>query len=131
MIVGLCWIVGSYALCIGMVHLIRRLNQARRKNQVPIHYLLLTRNNQTQIEWYLRYLAFIAWWQGRSFKVTLLDDGSTDDTLAIAGCMYDALTITVQNEADNREQFTIPNMDECTVVMNLRDRSDLVHVPVF
>jgi hypothetical protein len=131
MIIGLCWIIGSYAACILMVHLMRRIPLWQPKGKAPVHYLLLTRNNQTQIEWYLRYLVFIAWWEGRPLKVTLADDGSTDDTLAIAGRLRESLSITVLDDASSPEELFRRYMNECTVVMNLRNRNDLVEVPLF
>jgi hypothetical protein len=131
MIVGLCWIIGCYAACIMMVHLMRSTPILQLRGKTPVHYLLLTKNNQTQIEWYLRYLVFIAWWEGRPLKVTLADDGSTDDTLAIASRLQGSLSITVLDDAASPDELFRRYMNECTVVMNLRNRHDLVEVPLF
>lgn len=47
------------------------------------HYILFTNQNQLRIEWYIRSLLFLSWLKGRTITITLIDEGSTDETLEI------------------------------------------------
>lgn len=87
MIMVLLWIVGSYGTCIIALHVIYYLQCHNMDCQgwrgKMMHYVLITRNNQLQIEWYVRSLQFIAWLKGRNMALWIYDEGSTDDTLNI------------------------------------------------
>ncbi|MCS7459960.1 glycosyltransferase family 2 protein [Paenibacillus doosanensis] len=82
MMVGLLWIFGCYGASIALVHWCYRRHRDTGRNVT--HVLLLTHNNQNQVEWYIRSLLFFSRLKGREVHVTLADEGSTDDTLAIA-----------------------------------------------
>jgi hypothetical protein len=81
MVIGLLWIIGIFALCITLVHGLYWLQ--RKTLDQTVHVVLVTFNNQTQIEWYLRSFLWVSWVRGRSIHVTVFDAGSTDDTVAI------------------------------------------------
>jgi hypothetical protein len=83
MIIGLIWIVGCYAAGIAILHFLH-WQWKKRGSERTVHYVLRTLNNQLQVEWYIRSLHFFSWIKGRSISVTLADEGSTDDTIAIA-----------------------------------------------
>lgn len=85
MIVGLLLIVGSYGSAIALVHFCHSVFQWNRRK--PLTYLLITKNNELHMEWYLRSLLMFSWLKGRNVKVLLLDEGSTDDTLIIAASL--------------------------------------------
>ncbi|MFK7694762.1 hypothetical protein [Paenibacillus sp. HJGM_3] len=81
MIVGLLLIVGSYGSAIALVHFCHSVFRWNRRK--PLTYLLITKNNELHVEWYLRSLLLFSWFKGRKVKVHLLDEGSTDETLTI------------------------------------------------
>ncbi|WP_127581199.1 hypothetical protein [Paenibacillus koleovorans] len=82
MLVGLLLILGSYGSAIALVHFCHSVFRWNRKK--PLTYLLITKNNGLHMEWYLRSLLLFSWFKGRKVNVLLLDEGSTDDTVAIA-----------------------------------------------
>ncbi|GAA4873922.1 hypothetical protein GCM10023310_61970 [Paenibacillus vulneris] len=82
MMLGLLWIFGSYAASIALVHWCYR--RRRRTGRNETHFLLVTHNNENQVEWYIRSLLFFSRFKGRDVHLTIADEGSTDETLAIA-----------------------------------------------
>lgn len=79
--IGLLWIIGCYGLSVAILHFIFGLTKAKPRQSS--HFLLITKNNGLHIEWYIRSLHVFSWLRGRQVKVTILDEGSTDDTLPI------------------------------------------------
>ncbi|ANS76104.1 hypothetical protein AWM70_17205 [Paenibacillus yonginensis] len=80
------WIVAGYALAALAVHgLYRRsLNREAAGERRFVHYVLVTRNHGRQLEWYLRAISWYAKLSSKPHLVTLVDEHSEDDTLAIA-----------------------------------------------
>lgn len=83
MMLGLVWIVGCYTAGVVILHLLHSQWMKRGADRT-VHYVLRTLNNQLQLEWYIRSLYFFSWMKGRTIRITLADEGSTDDTIAIA-----------------------------------------------
>ncbi len=81
MIVSILWIVGIYASCIAFIHVWYAMFGKREQDSNQV--VLVTYNHQTHVEWCIRYLSFLAWLQGKGLYVTVLDEGSSDDTEAI------------------------------------------------
>jgi hypothetical protein len=81
MMTGLLWMMVGYGMAIAGVHWMhhKHLHHAKRKTI----YILVTRDNQLQIEWYIRSLSFFALLKGTAVSVFVRDEGSTDDTLKI------------------------------------------------
>jgi hypothetical protein len=81
MMTGLLWMMVGYGMAIAGVHWMhhKHLHNAKRKTI----YILVTRDNQLQIEWYIRSLSFFALLKGTAVSVFVRDEGSTDDTLKI------------------------------------------------
>jgi hypothetical protein len=86
MVAQLIWIAAVYASAVVLVHILHHRKHAREvmRTGKRLHYILITRNHEAVIEGYIRMLAFHAFWTGILYQVTLLDDGSEDETLAIA-----------------------------------------------
>lgn len=78
---GLFTILACYGLAVLAVHAYYR--RTRRSARASSHVVLVTKNNQSSIEWYLRSLFFFSKVRGRVISTTVLDEGSTDDTLRI------------------------------------------------
>jgi len=79
--IALLSIVGCYGLCVVLLHWGRSV--ARLHSVPPTRVVLITSNNQKQIEWVVRSLFFMSWLKGRQINATIVDKNSTDDTLKI------------------------------------------------
>ncbi|MGG6312644.1 hypothetical protein [Paenibacillus macerans] len=77
------WVLLSYGLAAALVHLLHGLYLRRKPKDRAIHYILVTSNHENQMEWYLRALSWYARLRGLPLRVTVLDESSEDDTLAI------------------------------------------------
>ncbi|MBU7317590.1 hypothetical protein [Paenibacillus oleatilyticus] len=125
MMLGLAWIIGCYAAGVAIIHWLhwqwRRCGKPR-----TTHYVLQTYNNQLQVEWYLRSLYFFSWMKGKAISVTLADEGSTDDTLAIARrlSLEHQLSICTIAERD-LEEWVLKHADEQVVVVRLNQNEGL------
>lgn len=133
MIVGLLSIFGTYGLAIAMVHLGRsRFNWSRRK---PIHYILMTRNNELHIEWYLRSLLFVSRLKARAVHIVVWDDDSEDDTLAIAERLAAArpnhIEIADWRAASQLEERIEQYENEEVVLVRLGNEKDMQNIPLF
>jgi hypothetical protein len=130
MIEGLLWIVGAYAAAIATVHTIYRMS--RRTPNSAVHYVLLTRNNQHHMEWFLRSLFFFSWMRGKPISVTIMDDGSTDDTLEIAQRVGSDKEVEIQIEtgSDAMDTFMAEHLQEAVVVVKLSGVEDIKSLPM-
>ena len=77
-------ILAAYGVSVGLVHLFRWRWQLSRPASETTHAVIVTRDVGATVEWHLRTYAFALWLRGRDTKVTLIDEGSGDDTLRIA-----------------------------------------------
>lgn len=125
MMLGLVWIMSCYAAGIALVHLLH-WHWKRQGTERTTHYVLRTYNNQLQMEWYLRSLHFFSWVKGRTIAVTIADEGSTDDTLAIAERLrlVHHLNIWTTVEMD-WDKWVLKHQDEQMVVVRLNHNEDL------
>ncbi|OXM86370.1 glycosyltransferase family 2 protein [Paenibacillus rigui] len=126
MILGLLWIFGIYAASIALVHWCyrRQRKQTRRATQI----LLITYNNETQVEWYIRSLHFFSRLKGREIHVTLADEGSSDDTVAIAERFRQELHLEIcpLDTADALCTWIEEHEDEQVIVVRLSQQEGLV-----
>jgi hypothetical protein len=74
-------IISTYLLSAIMVHI--AYNRMNTDDEESKHYVLHTLNNQLHIEWIIRSLSLFYWVQGKSIYITIMDEGSSDDTLSI------------------------------------------------
>lgn len=80
MVYGL-FIIGTYFCSAIVIHLACSRMSA---NEIESkHYVLYTLDNQLHIEWIIRSLILFYWLQGKAISITIIDEGSSDDTLAI------------------------------------------------
>jgi hypothetical protein len=80
MVYGL-FIIGTYFCSAIIIHL--AYSRISMNNTESTHYVLYTLDNQLHIEWIIRSLVLFYWLQGKSISITIIDEGSSDDTLAI------------------------------------------------
>ncbi|MCL6458713.1 MAG: hypothetical protein K6T85_11965 [Gorillibacterium sp.] len=84
MVAGLLLIVGVYGLSAALIHAFYAYSSTARARKVPIfHLVVVTKESQTRIEWYLYAYLFVSWLRGRQTVITVFDEGSTDDTCTI------------------------------------------------
>jgi glycosyltransferase involved in cell wall biosynthesis len=131
MVIGLLWIFGIYGFCTACIHLLHWLGRgayagrdfeyAKRKTT---YVVLITMNNQLQIEWYVRSYLMVSLLRGRLIDLTVFDAGSTDDTLLIVQKL--ALTrdnIKVEATTEGLEAFIEAHQDDQVVQLHLANRN--------
>ncbi|MBP1906992.1 hypothetical protein J2Z32_003657 [Paenibacillus turicensis] len=102
--------MGYILLCYGVaaiaVHAMYRWHVHRHPKSVKrVHYVLITQNHENQMEWVLRALHWYSKMKGVALRVTLLDNESNDDTLAIAQKMEKhGMEITVVQAKDQQAE---------------------------
>lgn len=132
MIVGLLLIVGSYGSAVALVHFCHSVFQWNRRK--PLIYLLITKNNELQMEWYLRSLLLFSWFKGRKVKVLLLDEGSTDDTLTIAARLAAERTEEIQvmqlDSPDGLDEVIARYEQEEVVLVRLSNELEMQKIPL-
>lgn len=137
MIEALLWIIGSYGTCIALVHIAHAWGQRKVK---PIrHFVLVSHNNQLQVEWYVRLLLLFAWVKGQPMKITVVDEGSTDDTISIVSKIkrYFGADLTVLHgrhhieliERQREREKALYRAEEELIVIELNNADDLAKLP--
>jgi glycosyltransferase involved in cell wall biosynthesis len=81
MMLGFLLIFVGYVLSIVVIH--ECFRRARRKNHKETLVAVITYNSQLQVEWFVRSLLFFSRLKGREVQITVIDEGSTDETMAI------------------------------------------------
>lgn len=97
MVAQLIWIVAVYAVAVFLVHVLHNREKTRQSPRTGkwIHYVLITRNHESVIEWYIRALTIHAFLTGKRLRVTCMDDHSSDSTMLLiskishSGCSLD------------------------------------------
>ncbi|WP_019535681.1 hypothetical protein [Paenibacillus ginsengihumi] len=119
MMIGLLYILGIYAAGLAIIHWLHGRWSKEEGVRRP-HYILITRNNQLQIEWYIRSLFFFSRVKGRNMIVTIVDEGSTDDTLDIVMRLAKVYALNVVSEAQwSAEALETLLGDENAIVVRL------------
>lgn len=115
MIWGLLWIIGIYGLAVAVLHALYAIHRGKKPQMT--YFALVTHNNGTQIEWYLRSLIFFSWLRGRYISITVFDDYSSDDTVEIVQ-RYAAgrSNISVERGVDDLETFLEAHQQDAVVV---------------
>ncbi|TXK80957.1 hypothetical protein [Paenibacillus sp. N3.4] len=128
--IGLLWILGCYGISIALLHLL--LGSRKGGNRKEANILLVTKNNQNQIEWYIRSLFFFSRVKGNEVTATIFDEGSTDDTMKIIERLSHThlLKLRCQTEHDAIDEYLHQHGDERLIVVNLSNREDLVKMPI-
>jgi hypothetical protein len=129
--IGLLWIAGCYGLSIAILHLCFRKPQELRGKAVKV--LLVTKNNQTQIEWYIRSLFFVSRLRGRELSATVLDEGSTDETVKIIERLShsDGMNLEWCGPDQTLEDLLAAYESEPVILVNLGGKEDLSKISLF
>lgn len=118
--------MGYILLCYGVaaiaVHAMYRWHVHRHPKSVKrVHYVLITQNHENQMEWVLRALHWYSKVKGIALRVTLLDNESIDDTLAIAkkmqahGMQITMMQVKDTEDEDNEDNFSKPSRQNGSV----------------
>ncbi|MGG1552433.1 hypothetical protein [Paenibacillus ferrarius] len=128
--IGLLGIIGCYGISIALIHLLFGIRNKRGKK--PTNVVLVTKNNQSQIEWVIRSMFFFSRIKGKPVKATIIDEGSSDETREIIERLSQthALDFRIQTDFDAIDRFLREHDDDPVVLIHLSNREDLVRVPV-
>jgi hypothetical protein len=128
---GLLWIVGCYSAGIAVLHLLFGTRQEKPAKKARV--LLITKNNATQIEWYIRSLFFFSKLKGREIAATILDEGSTDETMKIIERLSQSHMLDVQvcSVNESMDEVMRAHEEDDWVVVHISNRADLVTIPLF
>jgi hypothetical protein len=126
----LIWIIIAYAAGALAVHIAYRRLQGTSDSK---HYVLYTLNDQRHIEWAVRSLMLFYWLRNKTISITIIDEGSTDDTLAIVRSLSKRHTLDVRYIAGEEYEIsvhvsTIPHNE--TIHIRLRQPEDLQKLPI-
>lgn len=86
-----------------------------------VYVWLITYNNQTQVEWFIRSLQFFSKLKGRDIQMIIADQGSTDETLAIAERLRVTYQIEIQSfdEQNTLDEWIARHEDQQVMVIRL------------
>ncbi|UKS26126.1 hypothetical protein LOZ80_32025 [Paenibacillus sp. HWE-109] len=128
--IGLLWILGCYGISIAVLHLL--IGNRKGKGKKPTKILLVTKNNQNQIEWYIRSLFFFSRVKGNEVTATIFDEGSSDDTRKIIERLSytHSLNLNQGTDSSSVDDYLSRNEQEALIVVHLSNREDLVKFPV-
>ena len=132
MVLGLLWIVGAYALGAALVHAVFWYMQ--RAETGAKHYVLYTLNDGPHVEWAVRSLILFYWLQGRQVLITVIDEGSTDETLDIVQSLARRHMLHVRRADSDSGQDTgvvISSVQDFEIIhIRLRQPEDLQKLPL-
>lgn len=81
MLEPLLWIIGCYAACIALVHMIHLWKKPDASQRET--WVIITHNHQHKVEWMLRALLLASWFKGKAINLYVVDRGSSDHTVQI------------------------------------------------
>ncbi|MCD1260854.1 hypothetical protein B5M42_018795 [Paenibacillus athensensis] len=129
--IGLLWIVGCYGVSIALLHILFgiRRNVAKKSTRV----VLITKNNQNHIEWYIRSLFFFSNMRGKPIAATVLDEGSSDDTISIVRRLAQTHEVRLETLSSQAtlENWLEKHDKDPVIVMHLGNRDDLQKIPLY
>ncbi|NBI27723.1 hypothetical protein [Chengkuizengella marina] len=133
MIAGIFTIIGIYALCALIVH-VSHYFHLKKKGEIElqkVHYVIISYQNEKLIEWVLRSIFFFFWFHGKEVKITVVDKGSTDDTLAITNRMILHKDLQIKSVSIN-ERINLENkiIDKNVTVIDLTKDIGLQNNPL-
>lgn len=90
MVAQLIWIAAVYGSSVILIHILHNRKKTRQTaaSGKRLHYILITRNHEAVVEWYIRVMGFHALLTGKSSFVTVMDDESSDGTMAVADRLF-------------------------------------------
>lgn len=89
MIEHLLWIALVYGLSAATVRFVYRRLQSNQKQAEQTRYVLITSNHGFILEWIIRALSLDASLRGKTHQITVVDYGSSDETLLLLNRIFD------------------------------------------
>ncbi|GIQ71238.1 hypothetical protein DUZ99_13170 [Xylanibacillus composti] len=125
MVEGMLLILSIYGLSILAVHVIYAGYAASGKETA--HFVLVCRDNEQQLEWIVRTLRWFHWLHGKSVDITLIDQGSADQTMEMAAKMEDEGWVRLNRlqTAGDYDEYERLLAERTCLVLNLNRREDL------
>ncbi|WP_138753705.1 hypothetical protein [Paenibacillus sinopodophylli] len=145
-------VIGCYALAALSVHLAYRIWRGRQ--QTSKHYVLVADVQQKNMEWYMRSLFSFSRRMGKDVRLTIVDQGATDETLAIVERLSrdgravkvhsSGISTAIQNVDSKRSQMKaadgtqllwllqaegVVSQSDHAVLIDLQNPSDLSKMP--
>ncbi|ANE46705.1 hypothetical protein SY83_10945 [Paenibacillus swuensis] len=126
----LFWILGIYGICALLVHAFYR-NMSKTVKPKK-HYIIITYNNQQQLEWVMGSLFLCSLLKGEEIKVTIRDEGSTDDTVPIAWRLAAKRFggLTVEEASTTASISEVHSADEEVIVVDVNQAGELAKLPL-
>ena len=131
MVAQLIWITAVYVSAAVIIHMLHNREQKRQSPRVVewIHYILITRNHESVVEWYIRALTFHAFLSGKRLRVTFMDEDSRDGTRGIVSRMlHNGCSIDLINSAYSFQ--THEDIQNQGIVVDLRLSGQPVPLPL-
>lgn len=125
MVEGILLIFGIYGFSIIMVHIIYAGYATGGKETA--HFVLVCRDNEHHLEWIVRTLRWFHWLHGKAIDITIMDQGSKDQTVAIARRMEADgwVRLNCLQGADDYEEYEKLLAERTCLVLNLNRQEDL------
>ncbi|MEO3947263.1 hypothetical protein [Gorillibacterium sp. CAU 1737] len=124
MIPGFLMILGAYGLCAVVVHALYAYS--KKGGESPTYGLVvITRNSESEIEWYLYAYLFVSRLRGRQTAITVFDDQSEDETVSIIRrVQLKAPNVRLEESLDGLDRFLEEHESQPLLVLHL-SRMDL------
>jgi hypothetical protein len=126
MMLGLLWIFAGYLISIIVIHGCHK-HHKRKAQKKMTNVILITYNSQMQVEWFLRSLLFFSRIKGREIHITVVDEGSVDETLAIIDRLQWEFNFSMNYSANagSLVDWTNEAEDNQKIVVRLEHQEDL------
>ncbi|MNJ56184.1 hypothetical protein [Paenibacillus fonticola] len=137
MVPYMAWILFTYGIAVVFVHLSHsRYLRYKPDPRKRVHYILVAHNHENQMEWYLRALIWYSCLRAQTLRITVLDEDSKDDTLAIVERMKHAnemnltvIPITKLQDANEVLLHGAPDEGELLTYIDLRIPQEAAKIP--
>lgn len=126
--IGLLWIIGCYGAAVAFLHI--WFGTRRDYEGKPTKVLVIAKNNAMQIEWYIRSMFFLSRMKGKELIVTVMDEGSTDETMKIIERLSHSNLLYVELDIRTPDEYLKAYGDDI-VVLHISNRGDMVSIPAF
>jgi hypothetical protein len=127
--IGLLWILGCYGLSIAVLHV--GFSMRLKKANKAINVLVITQNNQNEIEWYIRSMFFFSRLKGRDLKARIVDEGSTDETLQIIERLSHTMDLVIGSSGESLEELLRMYENEPVILVKLGNKEEMSEIPLF
>ncbi|MCM3079644.1 glycosyltransferase family 2 protein [Brevibacillus invocatus] len=113
----LIWLLAAFGCSSLLVMLLERVTDRMSSSaeSPDENYRLLIRDSEQVLEGVIRSLLFRSYWSGKSIRITLQDEGSTDDSLKMAA-LYERYPYCWSVD---RHQGIVPSN---TIIIDLRSK---------